>query len=363
MSLSMLLSLYSTLVVSPPAPTVPAAPGGDAAGTTTTHTIEVVEDDDDEDDEDDDDDGHHHHHHHHGKLGWYGISGGVVAAPIPTPGRLRPGSVIGSNATRPCLDPFRAQHCSAARGFDLKLQFYRARDAWHYPRWVGYFRTGYGAGRADFDPRDAAGFAAREARSLAYVSVPLFFGFNLYAFERFPVRPYVGASAGFDVLRLRYTRHQDRALHDASARIGFELHAGLEARISNVVALTAEVQQLWSARRRISALPDVTTTGLSVIAGVAISIPSRHGAVHRSRRVHRTVTVTQQRAPASDAAPTPAPAVAPTPAPAPAAAPAPAVAPAPAAAPTPAPTLAPQPMPVLQPAPVTPTTIAPTVAG
>ncbi len=357
MSLSMLLSLYSTLVVSPPAPSPPAA----APGTTTTQTIEVVDEDDDDDDEDDDDDDDGHHHHHHGKLGWYGISGGVVAAPIPTPGRLRPGSVIGSNATRPCLDPFRAQHCSAARGFDLKLQFYRARDAWHYPRWVGYFRTGYNAGRADFDPRSATGFAAREARTLAYVSVPLFFGFNLYAFERFPVRPYVGASAGFDVLRLRYTRHQDRALHDASARIGFELHAGLEARISNVVALTAEVQQLWSARRRISALPDVTTTGLSVIAGVAISIPSRHGVVHRGRRVHRTVTVTRESSPAA------APATAPAAAAAPAAAPAPVAEPAP--APTPMPEPAPAPMPELAPTapaaatPMAPTPIAPTAAG
>ena len=44
--------------------------------------------------------------------------------------------------------------------------------------------------------------------------------------QDFPVRPFVGAGVGFDVVKLQYQRHHDRSLLDASARIGFELHAG-----------------------------------------------------------------------------------------------------------------------------------------
>ena len=322
-----LVSLFAA-----PPPAVAVAPG--TVTTTTTQQTVVVGDDDDDDDDDDGD------AHHHGRSQtWFGLLAGAVATPVSPGGQLRPGSKVESNAMRACLDPIGARQCSALRGFDVRLQFYRTKDAWDYPTWVGYFRTGYGAGRANFDPAHAEGFGRGEARSLAYVAVPLFFGGSLYAFRHFPVRPYVGAGAGFDVMRLRYTRHQSRALVDASARIGFELHAGLEARISNVVALTAEVQQLWSARRRLSGVPDFSNTGLTVMAGVAISIPSRarHGRGHA--HVRRTTTVTRQTpsAPAPTATPVPTTAPTPTAAPAPTPAPAPAIAPAPMAAPAPAP--------------------------
>src|SRR5690349_14816233 len=192
---------------------------------------------------------HEHDHDHHTRTTWFGISLGTVATPMGGDGHVRQGRRITSDPFRACLEPFGQRYCSPVRGFDVRLQFYKTKGAWDYPRWIGYFRTGYGAGHADFDPRNASGFRHGEARSLSYFAVPLFFGGSVYAFKTFPVRPYIGAGAGFDVVKLMYRRHESRSLVDASARIGFEVHAGIEARISNVVALTAEVQQLWSARR------------------------------------------------------------------------------------------------------------------
>jgi hypothetical protein len=247
---------------------------------------------------------HEHEHEHHGRTTWFGISMGAVSTPLGPDGHARQGRRVTSDRFKGCLDPFNERHCSPLRGFDMRVQFYRTKGAWDYPRWVGYFRTGYGAGHADFDPRSANGFRRGEARSLSYVAVPLFFGGSVYAFRRFPVRPYVGGGVGFDVVKLQYQRHEHRSLRDASARIGFELHAGIEARISNVVALTAEVQQLWSARRRVEGLPDFSNTGLTVMAGIAISIPTRD-TWGRHRHVHRVTTTTIKR----PAAPTPAPVV------------------------------------------------------
>src|SRR5690606_17914060 len=102
--------------------------------------------------------------------------------------------------------------------------------------------------------------------------------------------------SGFAVLRPDYRRAEQARLIDASARIGFELHAGLEVRISNYVSVNAEVMQLWSARRKMPALPDYSNTGLSVLAGVTVGIPVRldrrnedhddhHHTVRKIRRV------------------------------------------------------------------------------
>ncbi|MBC7976940.1 MAG: hypothetical protein H7138_18345, partial [Myxococcales bacterium] len=246
---------------------------------------------------------HEHEHESRRRTTWFGLPMGAVATPLGQDGRMRPGQRVTSDRFRACLDPFGERYCSAMRGVDVRLQFYRTKDAWDYPRVIGYFRSGYNAGRAEFDAHGAGGYQRGDARSLSYYSVPLFFGGSLYAFKKFPVRPFVGAGVGFDVLKLRYRRHEDRALLDVSARIGFELHAGIEARISNVVALTAEVQQLWSARRRIAGVPDFSNQGLTVMAGVTISIPSRDG-WKRHHHVHR-VTTTTTRPTAPVAAPAP----------------------------------------------------------
>jgi hypothetical protein len=338
----------------PPAPTAPS--GGSGKTVETVETVVHEHDDDDADDRD------HHGHHHGGGTTWFGLAFGAVATPLGPGGHVEQNRRVTSNPFRACLDPGGEKHCSAVRGFDVRLQMYRTRGAWEYPRVVGYFRTGYQAGFAAFDPEERpgsrGGYARGEARSLSYQAVPLFFGGSIYAFKKFPVRPYAGMGAGFDILRLRYTRHEDRALLDASARIGFELHAGIEARISNVVALSAEVTQLWSARRKLAGVPDFSNEGLTVMAGVAISIPTKQDLRRRHHHVHRRTTVRTETAPAP--APAPAPIlVVPTPAPAPVVvAPAPApvvVAPAPApvvVAPAPAPVVvAPAPV-VVAPAPV-----------
>lgn len=331
----------------PPTPT-PAAPATTVAtettttkdGTTTVENVEVVEHVHDDDDGD-------------RETTWFGLSFGTVATPLSPGGHVQQSRRVTSNPFRACLDPGDGRLCSAMRGFDVRVHMFQSKGAWDYPRWVGYFRTGYSAGLAGFDPKDKGeGFAQGEARSLTYQAVPLFFGGSVYAFKKFPIRPYAGLGAGFDIVRLRYTRHEDRALVDASMRIGFELHAGIEARISNVFALTAEVQQLWSARRKLAGVPDFSNEGLTVMAGLSISIPTKKEMRRRHHHVHKRTTVrTERPAPRATPAPAPvivAPAPAPviiTPAPAPviiAPAPAPViVAPAPAPSPAPAPTTVP----------------------
>src|SRR5690606_17535981 len=133
------------------------------------------------------------------------------------------------------------------------------------------------AGHADLAPATDDGHRPGEPKSLVYSSVPLFFGGNVYFFKRSPVRPYGGLGFGFDVLKLRYRNVAGPGpdvIEDVSGRIGFELHAGLEARISNVVAITGEIMQLWSARRRIDGVPDFSASGFTVMAALAISLPT-----------------------------------------------------------------------------------------
>jgi hypothetical protein len=348
-TLLLALSALAEEPTSPPPPTPVATVVTETTttkdGTKTVENVEVVEHHHDEDDDE-------------RETTWFGLSFGTVATPLTPGGHVQQSRRVTSNPFRACLDPGDGRLCSAMRGFDVRVHMFQSKGAWEYPRWVGYFRTGYTAGLASFDPRDEAeGFAQGEARTLTYQAVPLFFGGSVYAFKKFPIRPYAGLGAGFDIVRLRYTRHEDRALVDASMRIGFELHAGIEARISNVVALTAEVQQLWSARRKLAGVPDFSNEGLTVMAGVSISIPSKHKTKRHHHHVHKRTTVTKERV---VPAPAPAPVIV-TPAPAPViVAPAPApviVAPTPAPAPAPAPVLAPEP--TLAPAPV----LAPTPAS
>lgn len=271
----------------------------------------------------------------HGDQTWGGLFVGTTISPFRVVGPAKPSWRVTSNQAQACLDPSRARGCGNVRGFDTRLVLFEADGARDYPWAVGYFRTGYTGGRIKFDAPSAEGFAPGEARSISYMTVPLFFGGNFYFFNRFPVRPYAGLGAGFDVLRIQYDRHEQGALTDASARIGFELHAGLEARITNYVTLSAEVQQLWSARRKLGGVPDFSNEGFSIITGVTLAMPSLGDRGRKHRKVKRTVRrverVESPTPPPVPVEPAPVPesleAANPTPPEAPAAPPAPPVAP------------------------------------
>ncbi len=198
---------------------------------------------------------------------WIGVSLGGVFTPFRPSGTLAPGERDNSNHIRACLGPGNQRFCSALRGFDVRVQLFNTDSAYDYPRFSGYLRTGFRAGQTGFDPGSGA-------TSLAYGSVPLFLGGNVYAFKHFPLRPYAGLGLGVDVTRAQWTRAGNVPVMQTSVRPGFELHAGLEGRITNVVTLTAEVQQLWSARSRVADMPTFSTSGLTFMAGVAVSLPT-----------------------------------------------------------------------------------------
>jgi hypothetical protein len=208
---------------------------------------------------------------------WGGIGVGTILTPF-----RGAGEVAVEGAKRVTANGFAGafpEHPSRApalRGFDLRWQLFHVDPDRKYPRWLGYFRTGYTAGFAAFSRGTAA--TTGQATALSYLTVPLFLGGNFYPFfSKFPLRPYLGLAAGIDILRVSYRRLDQRALVDVSARIGFDLHAGLEVRITNYVAITAEILQLWSARRRLDGVPDFSNEGFSIITGVAVAMPFRRG--------------------------------------------------------------------------------------
>ncbi len=220
---------------------------------------------------------------------WGGLYFGTVVSPFRVVAPADAAWRVTSDQAQACLDPLGARGCGNLRGFDTRLVIFEADGRRDYPWAIGYFRTGYTGGRVNFNPTGSEGFRPGEARNLSYMAVPLFLGGSVYFFDKFPVRPYAGLGAGFDVLRIQYDRHERAAKTDASARIGFELHAGLEARITNHVSISAEVQQLWSARRKLSGVPDFSNEGLSIVTGVTLAIPSIGGREHRRKNVKTTV--------------------------------------------------------------------------
>lgn len=290
---------------------------------------------------------------------WGGLFFGTVITPQDPSGRLSAGAARATSAGyRGCLSPDDGNLCSVMRGFDMRWQIFHTSGRKKYPGWLGYLRTGYTGGFAEFQQSLAEGElpAPGTARSGSYVAVPVFLGGNIYLFDNFPVRPYAGMGFGFDVLRMRYTRHDAAARRVTKARVGFELHAGVEARITNHVALSAEVMQQWGARKRFDGVPDFANRGFSMVLGVAVGF-----GLHKREVVRESVTVRstparsetkrttevvepKARNPMNDAAEPPAPAEAdPEPAeavtsPEPPAAPAPAPAPAPPAPPPAGPT-------------------------
>ncbi|MCX4246022.1 outer membrane protein [Paraliomyxa miuraensis] len=239
--------------------------------------VVIVESSDDDDDDEivEEEIVEHHHHHRHRDIKWLGLHGGLVFNPGGSNGRVSSGDGrLRQNQFKACADPAGQTACGYVKGLDLKVQMFETDSAWRYPHFIGYFRTGFEQGRVVFEPGEG-GIGPGQATRLDYTSVPLFLGGSLYLFDEFPVRPYAGLGFGFDVLRLDYRRAEAARTVDASARIGFELHAGLEVRISNYISLNAEVMQLWSARRKMPSLPDYSNTGLSVLAGVTVGIPVR----------------------------------------------------------------------------------------
>lgn len=175
---------------------------------------------------------------------------------------------------------------AALRGVDVRMGAFPSSGPTRYPFVEGFFRTGYTEGHADFLPADSeGGFAIGDPLQLDYLTVPLFFGGNFY-FPRWPVRPYVGLGVGFDVLRVQYQRFGAPNHVDAGLRIGFEVHGGIDVRITNYFGLFGEVRQLWSHRLAAAGLPDFSNTGFSVITGLKFGIPTGAGAAATRREVH-----------------------------------------------------------------------------
>ncbi|MEM6996881.1 MAG: hypothetical protein AAF721_40640 [Myxococcota bacterium] len=207
-----------------------------------------------------------------GPVWWLGLGVSPLLAPIRTSGRVTGQDSLTTNRFRACVYPHEGQTCGVVKGFDFKLQLFASGGTREYPRFIGYLRSGYSAGRVSVKPR-ANGSEPGDAMAIQYVSAPIFAGANAYAFKTIPVRPYAGMGVGVDLLRLTYDRFEAGDLVDISGRVGLEVHGGVEGRITNFVSLHAEVMQQFSARRRVAGLPDVSPTGLSVLLGVTAAIP------------------------------------------------------------------------------------------
>jgi len=223
----------------------------------------------DEDDDDDDD------FDWYSRQVWGAISVGTLFTPFSPEGQIQqPDNRVISNQF---VGKLGNATTTPLRGFDLRWHTFwlkkRHRQRKAYPRTQWYFRTGYTQGYAEFLPPEGESFLVGEATSLSYLTVPLFLGGNIYVFDEFPLRPYAGMGFGFDILRVEYPRVNRDNLVDVSARIGFELHAGIELRITNYVSLMAEVMQLWSARRKLTGVPDYSNEGFTVITSVAAGFP------------------------------------------------------------------------------------------
>ncbi|HET6584046.1 MAG TPA: hypothetical protein VFG69_11370, partial [Nannocystaceae bacterium] len=258
---------------------------------------------------------------------WAGVQVGTIITPFAPGGGVDWQKRVVSNQFSGAVVPKWPNNARALRGIDLRIHGFRILDD-KFPSWVTYFRTGFGAGYADF--RRDQGFEPGMATALSYVSVPLFFGASFYPIKNFFLRPYFGLGFGLDVIKLAYHRDRAAMLERVVARPGFELHAGLEARITNYVALSFEIMQEWSARKKIDNAPDFSNEGFTIITGVAISIPVKKP---KPQVVKRTRTTTTRTKPADTPPPAAAPAETPPPAAEPAATPP--------AEPTPAPTAAP----------------------
>jgi hypothetical protein len=206
---------------------------------------------------------------------WLGLQSSVALSPVPASGRVtREERVLDANRFRACVQPYQGRTCGVVKGFDFQLQLFQARGTHDRPRIIGHLRTGYGAGRVSVEPREG-GARVGDATAVQYLAVPIWLGVSAYALPRFPVRPYGGMGVGMEILRIDYARYEQARLLDITGRAGVEVHAGIEGRISNHIALHVGVMQQWSSRRRIIGVPDVSTTGLTILAGVTVAVPTQ----------------------------------------------------------------------------------------
>ena len=146
-------------------------------------------------------------------------------------------------------------------------------------------RVGVNFGQLDFLPRDETGdFEVDEPTEFSYVSVPVYFSANFYAMHRFAVRPLLGMGIGFDVARLSYgfnppwrLTQQNVGKVDVSARLGFEIHAGLDIRVTNYIGIQAEIRQNWGVRHtpNTDGVPAFSATGTTLVTSVRVGFPGR----------------------------------------------------------------------------------------
>ena len=158
------------------------------------------------------------------------------------------------------------------RGLDVRWWSFEADGARGFPGAEGFFRTGYTQGKQILAP---AGYShvAGETTRLSYATVPLFFGGNLYWFEDFPLRPFVGAGVGIDLVRVHYDRHEEKQRIETSTRLGFQLQGGLDLRMSNRFSVLVEVRQLWSQTVAMSHAPDFANDGLTAVTSFKFGFP------------------------------------------------------------------------------------------
>lgn len=188
------------------------------------------------------------------------------------------------NSMNSCLNPKDAALCSAVRGFDLRWQYSRVRADARYPRYIAYFRSGYEGVHTTFAREGGA--MAGDATDVSAVVVPLHLGGQIYLFDDFLLRPYGGMGVGLDVVRVRYGFADGGDTVRRGALLGFALHGGLELRITNYVALSAEARQQWTTRKRTDDVPDFANTGLTFVLGLAVGLPF-DGRYSRDRRRNR----------------------------------------------------------------------------
>lgn len=226
-----------------------------------------------------------------GAMTWFGLAVGVPVAPM-SQGRAMDPDHVTANGMRACTSSSHRQLCTAMRGVDVRLQFFTTENEHAFPRVIAYLRSGYETGETAIHPRGSGGHASGEAKSVAYSAVPLFFGASIYVVKDFWVRPFAGVGLGVDVLKLRYARQDADAVRDLSARFGMEVHGGIEARITNYLAITAEVRQQWSKRRNPPGVPGFANDELTVIGGLSWGIPGWESS-RRSDPPTRVTTVTR----------------------------------------------------------------------
>ncbi len=197
---------------------------------------------------------------------WGAVSVATILMPFEPQSEVDPTpDVVKSNQFSQWFGP--------VRGIDVRWISFTHHGRSRFPDYQIYFRSGLTQGNIEFAPCPSGQYGVGQATDLRYQTVPLFFGADFFPFHRFPVRPFAGLGAGFDVIRLHYSRHQSDDLIDAALRIGFELHAGLEVRLGDRFVITAEVTQQWSHRRKVEILPDFSNEGFTATVGVAMGFP------------------------------------------------------------------------------------------